>query len=235
MDANLAVTQPTHDPRVRARWPYPTWAGLWRATALTVAAAGPLAVAVTRTVLPYRTATTTADTLADIAQHRWAESVVVWCAPIALTTLVPAAMLVAAVARRAAPALGTIATALAVPGFAAAGWLYATDLYADHAGTGARAVAVLDAANNSAPAQLLVAIFLAGHVFGTVLLGAALWKGHVLPWWLCLLLTVSQPLHAFSVIIYPSGILDGLAWTLTALGFAAAVATTRASPAIAGA
>lgn len=64
-------------------------------------------------------------------------------------------------------------------------------------------------------------VFVAGHLLGTVLLGIALWRSRLVPTWIAVGLTVSQPIHLFSVL---SGIpvIDLLGWGLTAIGFAAA-------------
>jgi hypothetical protein len=55
-----------------------------------------------------------------------------------------------------------------------------------------------------------------------VLLGIALWRGRAVPAWAALMIAVSQILHFIFVVIVPIQALDGLAWGLTALGFAVA-------------
>jgi hypothetical protein len=62
-------------------------------------------------------------------------------------------------------------------------------------------------------------IFVAGHLFGTILLGVALWRARIAPTWLAVGLAASQPIHLASVM---TGIrpIDLLGWGLTAAGFA---------------
>jgi hypothetical protein len=66
-------------------------------------------------------------------------------------------------------------------------------------------------------------VFVAGHIMGTVLLGAALWR--VVPRWAAVALAVSQPLHLVFAVIVPNHLLDAAAWTLTAVGFGVAAIT----------
>ena len=75
---------------------------------------------------------------------------------------------------------------------------------------------------NILPIGLASNIFVLGHVLGLVLLGIALWRGRVVPAWAGLLLAASQLLHIVFAVIVPVHALDGLAWGLTAVGFAAA-------------
>jgi hypothetical protein len=46
----------------------------------------------------------------------------------------------------------------------------------------------------------------------------------VIPRWAAAALIVSQPLHVVVAVVVPNHAVDGLAWVLTAVGFAAAVA-----------
>jgi hypothetical protein len=62
-------------------------------------------------------------------------------------------------------------------------------------------------------------VFVLGHVIGMILLGAALWR--IIPRWASVALIVSQPLHFTAFVILGVQPLDGLAWGLTAVGFAA--------------
>ncbi|HEY3952192.1 MAG TPA: hypothetical protein VGM53_02360 [Streptosporangiaceae bacterium] len=61
-----------------------------------------------------------------------------------------------------------------------------------------------------------------------MLIGIALWRGRAVPRWAALTIGVSQVLHFVFAVIVPNHTLDGLAWGLTAPGFAvAAVAFVR--------
>jgi hypothetical protein len=71
---------------------------------------------------------------------------------------------------------------------------------------------------SSAQSSALGTIFVVGHLFGTTLLGVALWRTRIAPTWLAVGLTVSQPIHLASVL---TGIrlIDLVGWGLTAVGF----------------
>ena len=58
----------------------------------------------------------------------------------------------------------------------------------------------------------------------------ALWRGHAVPAWAALLLGVSQILHFVFAVIVPVHALDGCAWGLTAVAFAAAAAALAREP-----
>ena len=121
--------------------------------------------------------------------------------------------------------LTTIALALAVPGYIA---LSAAGRYGDLLSFVTRTVPGIDyqtafqlgsGMESSAQSGVLGLIFVAGHLFGTTVLGIALWRAQIAPTWLAIGLTVSQPIHLASVM---TGIrpLDLLGWGLTAIGFA---------------
>jgi hypothetical protein len=65
-------------------------------------------------------------------------------------------------------------------------------------------------------------LFVIGHILGLILLGVALWRGRAVPAWAALAIALSQVLHFVFAVIEPVHVLDGLAWGLTAVGFAAA-------------
>jgi hypothetical protein len=81
---------------------------------------------------------------------------------------------------------------------------------------------LLDSMVNINPVGLGASIFVFGHIVGVLLLGIALWRGHVVPVWAAALLAISQPMHLVFAVFVPNHPLDGCAWALTAVGFAAA-------------
>jgi hypothetical protein len=89
---------------------------------------------------------------------------------------------------------------------------------------------LLTSMGNIVPIGLAADIFVLGHVLGLILLGIALWRGRVVPAWAGLLLAASQVLHVVFAIIIPVHALDGLAWGLTAVGFAAAAVALIREP-----
>jgi hypothetical protein len=52
---------------------------------------------------------------------------------------------------------------------------------------------------SSAQSNTLGLIFVAGHLFGTILLGVALWRARIAPTWLAIAFAISQPFHLTSV------------------------------------
>ena len=88
-------------------------------------------------------------------------------------------------------------------------------------GTPTSATAALLDAVNALPATATASVvFVAGHILGGILLGIALWP--VVPAWAAVALAISQPLHLVFAVFVPNHVLDSVAWTLTAVGFAAA-------------
>ncbi|MGI5288424.1 hypothetical protein ACQEVF_34495 [Nonomuraea polychroma] len=190
---------------------------------------GPLCVAVVRTILPYGTTDDAAAQLAGVAAGQGAQGAVLWLVPIAVLTLVPALFVLTRLALRGAPVLAITAIILALPGYlgmTALGISDAAALAAVTAGLSpSDGTALLEALAAQPALSVSVGLFVLGHVVGTVLLGAALWRARVVPAWAGVALVASQPLHLAFVLAGAPKILDGGAWGLTALGFAAAALT----------
>jgi hypothetical protein len=204
----------------------------WRRAALIVTPIGPLAIAALRWLLPYDTTDDPASLVARVASHPGAESAVLWLSLLALLTLPLGVLVVSMAAVRARPVLGTVAAVLAWVGCATLPFQISPDqiaLAGVEAGLpNAATTALLTSSAAHPTASVATAAFIAGHVLGTVLLGVALWRA--IPWWAALALVVSQPFHFVVAVIVPNHPLDGVAWLLTAVGFAAA-ATVAFGPA----
>ena len=223
-----ALTSASHlDQAARRR------AGLDRWALAILMPVGPLAIAVVRGILPYRTLDKPAVIAAKIAAHPGTESLAIWLIFVALLTLIPGVIAVGLAARRAAPRLGTAGLVLSFAAFMGLFWaislpdtvgLAAARVGMNPAATG-RLVTVL---GNIHPVGLATGIFIFGHIIGIALLGIALWRGRVIPAWAGLLLAASQFIHVVFAVFVPNHALDGAAWGLTAIGFAgAAVALLR--------
>ena len=189
---------------------------------------GPLAIAFVRGILPYFTTDSNTVMAAKVAAHQGTETAVIWLTFVAMLTLVPGVIALGMLARRGAPRLGTTGLVVATAGFLSLFW--STVAGSDNIALGAARIgirpgttgALLDSVGRIFPIGLASNIFVAGHVIGLILLGIALWRGRVVPAWAGLLLAVSQVLHVVFAIIVPVHALDGCAWGLTAVGFAAA-------------
>lgn len=187
---------------------------------------GPLAIAILRAILPYSTTDDTAVLAGEVAAHQGAQSAVVWLILVALLTLVPGTIAVGLLAARHAPKLGTAGMVLAVAGFSS---LYAIGI-GDHIALSAARIGLdpgdtarlLDDVQTLPAVTLASVFFVLGHILGVVLIGIALWRGKVIPAWAAFVLVISQPLHAVFAVGIPNAALDGMAWGLTTIGFAAA-------------
>ena len=83
---------------------------------------GPLAIAILRGILPYKTTDSNTTLAAQVASHQGIETLVVWLTFIAMLTLIPGIIAVGLMARRGAPRLGTAGLVLAFAGFMSLFW-----------------------------------------------------------------------------------------------------------------
>jgi hypothetical protein len=201
---------------------------------------GPLAIAVVRGILPYNTTDSSTAMAAKVAAHQGAEMIVIWLTFVALLTLIPGVITLGMLARRHAPRLGTAGLVLAYAAFACLFWSSVAG--SDNVALGAARIgmhpgatgALLTSIANIPPVGLGTAIFVFGHIISLVLLGVALWRGHAVPAWAAILLGVSQLLHFVFAVIAPIHVLDGCAWGLTAVAFAAAAVAFTREPRLSG-
>ena len=179
---------------------------------------GPLAIAILRLILPYDTTDDPATVMQKVAAAPEAQSWVVWLGFVAMLTLAPAVVWIARTIRDQAPRTTTAAVVLLVPAYLSIGLLVAED------------AAALTGATISHPAlDTAAAVFVVGHVVGTILLGVAMWQAG-LPRWAAVATAVSQPLHFVAAVVLVSHELDFVAWGLNAAGFAALAITARHLP-----
>jgi hypothetical protein len=189
---------------------------------------GPLAIAIVRGILPYFTTDSNTVMAAKVAAHQGAETAVIWLTFVAMLTMVPGVIALGMLARRGSPRLGTAGLVVATAAFLSLFW--STVAGSDNVALAAARIgirpgttgALLDSMGRIFPIGLGTNIFVAGHIIGLVLLGIALWRGRVLPAWAALLIAISQVLHFVFAVIVPNHVLDGCAWGLTTVGFAAA-------------
>lgn len=204
--------------------------GRWvRILAVVLLPIGPLAIGILRFVLPYYTVDEPSAMAAKVAGNLGAQSMVIWLGLLGALTIVPAVIWIGRLTFRLAPKLTTVALSLAVPGYLAMGVFMAPDVLlwtGLNNGLDPRTVAGLIA--NTHPATAVAeAIFVLGHLLGTVLLGAALWRTRAVPLWAAILTTFSQPIHLVAAVFLLSPPLDLVAWMMAAVGFAAAGAVMQ--------
>lgn len=185
---------------------------------------GPAAVGLLRYVLPYNTTDDNATVVEKVLAEPGRQSLVLWLGLVATLTLVPGAIWVGRLTAGRAPRLTAVALVLLVPGYLALTWLAASDLLiwmgAD-AGVDAATLTRLAGAVHPT-SDIAGALFVAGHVIGTVLLGLAMWVSQAVPRWAAVLTIVSQPLHFVAAVIVVNHPLDLAAWGLQAVGFGVA-------------
>jgi hypothetical protein len=203
-----------------------------KSATVVLAAAGPLAVAVLRLVLPYYTASDNQAAAVDVAEHPGTESLVLWLGLVATLTLVPGLY---AIRDRMSPGrLRATGFTLAVIGYLCLPGLLAVDLLL-WVGTdqGLPTTTVAELAGGVHPAALVAtALFVPTHILGIVLIGVLALRSKHLPPLVAWLLIVSQPLHLASVVLGLPAV-DFAAWSLTGLGMAwlaAALAPEVAGP-----
>lgn len=207
--------------------PTDTARATWLRAAVLIAPIGPLAIAVLRGILPYNTSDDPTTIAENVAANPGAGSAVLWLSYLALLTLPLGVLVASRLAVRARPALGSVAAVVSWIGFTSLFFILATDqlaLAAPVAGVPTSTVVALGGGIEAHPtAAIAVGVFVAGHILGAVLLGIALWR--VVPRWAAVALVVSQPMHLVFAVVVPNHVLDAVAWTLTAVGFAAAAVT----------
>lgn len=189
---------------------------------------GPLAIAIVRGILPYKTLDSNTTVAAQVAAHQGTEGLVVWLTFIAMLTLIPGVITVGLLARRGARRLGTVGLVVSYAAFMSLFW--STVAGADNVALAAARIGVSPALTGrlldsmgAVPAIGFAAnLFVAGHILGLVLIGVALWRGHIVPSWAALMIAASQVLHFIFAVIVPVQALDGAAWGLAAVGFAVA-------------
>lgn len=155
-----------------------------------------------------------------------------WLGYLAVLTLVPGVLAAAQVTRDACPRLTTAAVCLLLPAYLSMGTLLSSDSLL-WAGTslGLEPATVAALYDEMHPTALLgIAVFVVGHIVGTVLLGVALLRCSQVPPAAAWALTLSQPLHFVAGVVVGSRELDLFAWSLTALGMAYAGRALLRSP-----
>lgn len=230
----MAATAATHQVRTASR---PRVVLDRRALAILMPI-GPLAIAIVRGILPYNTTDSNTTMAAKVAADQGTETIVIWLTFVALITLIPGVIALGMLARRHAPRLGIAGLVVAFAAFMSLFW--STVAGADNIALGAARIGtspnatgrLLDSIGAIPAVGLASNLFILGHIIGLVLLGIALWRGRAVPAWAALLLAISQILHFVFAVIIPVHALDGGAWGLTAVAFAAAAVVRVREPSL---
>lgn len=188
-----------------------------RWTAALLMPIGPAAVAVIRFVIP-------PDPVGEsVAANPDAQRLVLGFGTVAVLTLLPGAFAAVRLVRLHTPILSVWTAVFLIPGYLGMTALLATDavvMAGTDLGLDPALTTRLSAAVLALPSvDILLSIFIVGHIVGVVLLGIAAYRARLMPRSAALLLTVSQPLHLTAVLL-GNPWLDLFAWGLTTLGMA---------------
>ena len=169
----------------------------------------------------------------SVAADPGSQRLVLWCGLVAVLTLLPGALAAIRLLRRHTPRLATWTAALLIPGYLGMTALIATDAVV-LAGTElglapAQVTALSDTVLALPTMNILLSVFIVGHILGTLLLGVAAFRSRVIPRPVAVALAGSQFVHLAAVI---GGLpwLDLLAWGTTAVGMAFLAAVVLRTP-----
>jgi hypothetical protein len=206
---------------------------VWRTTVAVLLPLGPLAVAVSFALRPFRTDDEPTVVVAKILASPWTD-LLLWLGFLAPGLLLLATVAAGHLARRGAPVLATIATTINALAFGLmAGAVAAGDLVTVAGGRAgvdpATIVTITGAIENAPQTAVALGIWVPGHIIGMVLLAVALRRARALPLWAAVVLGVSQPIHFVAFVVLQDQYVDAVAgWGLTVVGFTAvAVALLR--------
>ena len=152
----------------------------------------------------------------------------------AMLTVVPAFLAAGRLARRRRPVLTMIALGVNLVAYLGGMWAFAAldnmYLLASKLPVEQRdgAAALIDAMWSDGLAGISTLLMVIGHVLGAILMGLALRGSIPTVGWVAMIL--SQPGHVFAFVVFPSPVMDALAWGLMALAFAICAVTVLRTP-----
>jgi hypothetical protein len=151
----------------------------------------------------------------------------------AALTLVPAFVAAARLSRRRRPVLTMIALGVNIVAYLG-GWALAAidNMYIAGATLPVEqrdgAAALIDAMWSDGLAGISALLMVIGHILGAILMGLALRGSIPTVGWVAMIL--SQPGHVFAFVVFPSPVMDALAWGLMALAFTICAVTVLRTP-----
>lgn len=216
----MIITEPDTTSATTPTRPARDLRGFWRIALALTLPLGPLLITVFRGVMPYWTSDDPTTAVSKIAAAPELMNTLLMMS-VALTPLMIVTVLTLGyVARRGAPVLATIGTALSFAaytvGAATANPDYVTTVLSQSGYSVGQIVTLTNQLNATAVATITGLFWVAGHIIGAVILAIALGRARVLPLWGALLMALSQPMHLVAAVIVPSRLLDvTLGWGLT--------------------
>ena len=197
----------------------------WRLLAAASIVLGPLLVTVLRAVMPYGTNEGQEKIVAGISGSLGRAAALNYLGLFSLPFLLLGALATGFAVRRQVPLLATMATAVLFGGLSMASIVGASDVLAeamarDGGFDQATIVEVTQLLMEHPTGLIGILCFIVGHLLGMVLLGIAVVRARLVPWWVGAMIVVSQPVHVISAVVVPSRALDVLGgWGVTTLGF----------------
>ncbi|WP_329337712.1 hypothetical protein OG252_20220 [Streptomyces sp. NBC_01352] len=217
------TTTPSRTPAAAVRDPAGSQVG--RVLLALSAALSPLLLAVTIGVLPYGTDDSTREIVTAIAEDEALVELAQWAWVFGLVLLVPGTLAVGLLAMTRAPKLGLWGLVVLGTGWMAIATTPSMDQVVlgglDEGVSREALVDVTDGTFALAVNAIPSFYFVAAHVIGAILLGAALLRGRTVPVWAAWLLILSMPLN---VVGFASGLLPVtvLSFLMMAVAFGAA-------------
>jgi hypothetical protein len=202
---------------------------LWRTVLAVALPLGPLAVAVSFALRPFRNADEPVVIVEKILASPLTD-LLLWLGFLAPGLLLLGTVTAGHLARRGAPVLATVATTVNALAFGLmAGAVAGGDLVTVAAGRAgidpATIVTITSAIEDSPVTGTALGIWVPGHILGMVLLAVALRRARVLPRWAAVVLGISQPIHFVAFVVLDNPYVDAVAgWGFTAVGFTAVAA-----------
>jgi hypothetical protein len=221
-----AGTRPDTRPETLATEQVRDLRATWRVMAAATIVLGPLLVTVLRGVMPYWTDEDQRGIVAGISGSLGRAAALNYLALLSYPFLLLGALAVGFAVRRRVPVLATVATGILFGGLSLASFVGSSDVVAeamarDGGYDQATIVDVTQLVMDHPTGIIGILAFILGHLLGMVLLGVAVVRAGLVPWWVGAMIIVSQPVHVVSAVLVPSRALDVVGgWGLTTLGFA---------------
>lgn len=175
---------------------------------------GPASIAITRFVIPAE------PVGASVTADPDAQRLVLAMGVIGTFTMVPGLYAALRLLRRRAPRLSAWTAGILVPAYLAmlGGGMEAATMAAYDAGFSPDEITRLNTAMWLLPVTMVFgAVFVIGHIVGTVLLGITMIASRTTSILVGVAMAVSQPLHFVALVVFQSRVLDLIAWGTTAV------------------
>lgn len=197
----------------------------WRWVAAISIVAGPALVTVLRAVMPYWTDENVTESLAHMADSPGRLQALNLLSLFSFPFLVMGAVGAAFALRRRTPILATVGGGITFAAFTMGSYLGVGDVVAEVMLGGdytqAQIADVVQGVMDHPTGLIGILFFVFGHLSGLIVLGIAMLRSGLVPWWAGAMVIVGQPIHVMSAVLIPNRALDVvLGWGMPTLGFA---------------